>query len=118
MRSIGEGRIRRLVWGVKALKWMLILLASVAAIGWPIEAWTIAQLPPSLAEVAKTSGPPIPTWAIAALAAVGAIIAWKVEAFARKWLRITGGLCPSCGYDRSGLATDAPCPECGTSNPI
>jgi hypothetical protein len=26
--------------------------------------------------------------------------------------RRTRGLCPSCGYDRSSVASDAPCPEC------
>jgi hypothetical protein len=25
--------------------------------------------------------------------------------------------CPACNYDRKGLATDAPCPECGTGSP-
>ncbi len=25
--------------------------------------------------------------------------------------------CPACNYDRKGLATDAPCPECGTGTP-
>jgi hypothetical protein len=32
----------------------------------------------------------------------------------RAWLRVRGGRCGSCGYDRSGLPDSAsPCPECG-----
>jgi hypothetical protein len=34
-------------------------------------------------------------------------------AFARRRARRAKGLCPSCGYDRGGLAKDAACPECG-----
>lgn len=38
-------------------------------------------------------------------------------AFARLWVsrrvRRASGRCPSCGYDRRGLAADAACPECG-----
>jgi hypothetical protein len=34
-------------------------------------------------------------------------------AFARRRVRSARGRCPSCGYDRRGLAADAACPECG-----
>ena len=34
-------------------------------------------------------------------------------AFARRRARGGRGLCPSCGYDREGLAGGAACPECG-----
>jgi hypothetical protein len=32
---------------------------------------------------------------------------------ARRWRRRSKGRCPSCNYDRGGLARDAACPECG-----
>jgi hypothetical protein len=31
----------------------------------------------------------------------------------RRWQLRKAGRCEKCGYDRSGLANDAPCPECG-----
>jgi hypothetical protein len=34
-------------------------------------------------------------------------------AFARRRVRRAKGRCPSCGYDRGGLAKNAACPECG-----
>jgi hypothetical protein len=40
--------------------------------------------------------------------AVSALSAFKVYRTRRR-----PGHCPKCGYDRSGLPTDAPCPECG-----
>lgn len=30
-----------------------------------------------------------------------------------RWRRARGGKCPACGYDRSGIAIAAACPECG-----
>jgi hypothetical protein len=36
-------------------------------------------------------------------------------AFARRRVRRAKGRCPSCGYDRGGLAGDAACPECGAA---
>jgi len=32
-------------------------------------------------------------------------------------LRLRRGLCPTCAYDRRGLAAEAECPECGTPCP-
>ncbi len=34
-------------------------------------------------------------------------------ASARRRVRRARGRCPSCNYDRRGLAADAACPECG-----
>jgi hypothetical protein len=34
-------------------------------------------------------------------------------AFARRRVRRGKGRCPSCGYDRAGLAEGSACPECG-----
>ncbi|HYE63247.1 MAG TPA: hypothetical protein VD997_14725 [Phycisphaerales bacterium] len=34
-------------------------------------------------------------------------------AFTRRRRRRNKGRCPSCGYDRGGIAVDAACPECG-----
>jgi hypothetical protein len=31
--------------------------------------------------------------------------------------RMPPGACPQCGYDRAGLAFEAPCPECGHAAP-
>jgi hypothetical protein len=45
-----------------------------------------------------------------------AVVLGMVEcvAFARRRVRRSKGRCPSCGYDRAGLANGAACPECGT----
>ena len=44
-----------------------------------------------------------------------AVVLGMVEcvAFARRRVRRGRGRCPSCGYDRAGLAVGAACPECG-----
>jgi hypothetical protein len=53
-------------------------------------------------------------FAINTLIAAGVVLG-LVEgfAFARGRVRRAKGRCPSCGYDRKGLAMDAACPECG-----
>jgi hypothetical protein len=44
-----------------------------------------------------------------------AVLLGTVEgvAFARRRVRRGKGRCPSCGYDRAGLAEGSACPECG-----
>jgi hypothetical protein len=55
----------------------------------------------------------IPFWSMALLAAGITAIAWRLDIRARR--RALGGLnlCTNCNYDRTGLATQAACPECG-----
>ncbi len=38
---------------------------------------------------------------------------WQVPLALRRRSRRRKGLCTHCAYDRTGIATDAPCPECG-----
>jgi hypothetical protein len=45
-------------------------------------------------------------------AGAAAAILWNADMRARRRARLR--LCPACGYDRRGLATDAACPECGS----
>lgn len=51
----------------------------------------------------------VPLWAISLISASAALGAWKLGH------RTLPGTCPRCHYDRSGLAPDRVCPECGTS---
>jgi hypothetical protein len=52
----------------------------------------------------------IPLWPLpAALAAA----AWLFRRLGARALRRVKVACPSCGYDRAGLALDSKCPECG-----
>jgi hypothetical protein len=58
-----------------------------------------------------------PVWAgLAADSAVWAGVWWLallVPGEVRRGVRRTRGRCTGCGYDRTGLDRDAPCPECG-----
>ncbi len=47
------------------------------------------------------------------LAAIPTALAWRLDTLARRREKL--GACPSCGYDRAGLAFSAPCPECGNA---
>lgn len=53
----------------------------------------------------------IPLWFPLLFSLVVTTLAWRADAMHRRHARV--GLCPSCGYDRSGLAASAVCPECG-----
>jgi hypothetical protein len=52
----------------------------------------------------------VPIWAVALPMA-----AWTALAFRSARRRARPGGCPACGYDRTGLAPEAVCPECGAS---
>jgi hypothetical protein len=47
------------------------------------------------------------------IAVLPAVALWGMELRNRR--RARAGVCRACGYDRSGLAGDKPCPECGAS---
>ena len=51
----------------------------------------------------------IPLWCLAILTATPTFLIWRRD---RK--RNPNG-CPKCGYDRTGLPADRPCPECGNA---
>jgi Zn finger protein HypA/HybF involved in hydrogenase expression len=53
----------------------------------------------------------VPLWALLPVVMLPAAILWGADV--RLVRRRRRGLCPSCGYDRRGLAPDANCPECG-----
>jgi hypothetical protein len=52
----------------------------------------------------------IPVWPFVALSLATTAAAWRMDIIARRKSRLGG--CPACGYDRTGLAPAAPCPEC------
>ncbi len=55
----------------------------------------------------------IPVWMITAAVFLLTALAWRLDTLARRRARLN--LCPTggCGYDRTGLAAGAECPECG-----
>ena len=52
----------------------------------------------------------IPLWPLIVISIVATAAAWRMDTLAQRRKRIGG--CPACGYDRTGLAANAPCPEC------
>lgn len=57
----------------------------------------------------------IPLWALVAAAVLASAGAWRLDVLARRGRGHKA--CPSCAYDRAGLAPEAPCPECGSVPP-
>jgi len=53
----------------------------------------------------------VPLWTPALASHIASALAWRLDTLARR--REKHGACPSCGYDRAGLAPSSPCPECG-----
>lgn len=71
--------------------------------------------------VAQTGATRVTGVAVHALwfAAIGAALgAWPMSVATTRWRRRRRGACVQCGYLRAGLATNAPCPECGASTPL
>jgi hypothetical protein len=72
---------------------------------------------------AKTSGPDfsdgiyvLPLWIPCAICLCITAVCWRRDLLARRRARLN--LCPNCDYDRAGLASGAPCPECGAAPPV
>ena len=57
-----------------------------------------------------------PLWISAFASGLTALTAWRLDVLSRR-RHARLNLCPNCGYDRTGLAPVAVCPECGTFSP-
>jgi hypothetical protein len=53
-------------------------------------------------------------WPLPLGSLVAAAAAWRGGLRSRRRAKLN--VCPKCGYDRTGLAADAKCPECGTTS--
>ena len=54
----------------------------------------------------------VPIWTPLVFIVGGTLVAWRLDTLARRHER--AHLCPKCNYDRTGLAHDAKCSECGS----
>jgi hypothetical protein len=75
----------------------------------PLQWWPVRRRTPA------ESGVYVPLWVfeIPTLALAAAL--WRRTSTATR--RVKAGQCAACGYDRSGLAPEHPCPECGAATP-
>lgn len=55
----------------------------------------------------------MPLWPLLTASTVVAAAGWRADLLARR--RAAPGFCPTCSYDRAGLAPQAVCPECGAA---
>ncbi len=55
----------------------------------------------------------LPIWFVAIVGGAAAYGTGRAFVVTRNRVRVRRGECPRCTYPRTGLAPDAPCPECG-----
>jgi len=91
---------------------------------WPVGSYPRPQLEPSFVLVwtgrfysnGSTRRISVPLWMFVAPLLLATITAWMLDRREqRRCARLN--LCRTCGYDRTGLAADVPCPECGLPAP-
>jgi hypothetical protein len=68
----------------------------------------VKRYPYSSSEVTEVS---VPLWFLALLTATPSFLIWRRDRKPRL------GVCPKCGYSRTGLPGDRACPECGAAVP-
>ena len=57
----------------------------------------------------------VPLWMPVTASLLPTALAFRLDTLARRRERGGVNLCPTCHYDRTGLAGDAVCPECGAA---
>jgi hypothetical protein len=57
----------------------------------------------------------VPLWAPAIVSIAASALAWRLDTLARRRAKLN--LCAKCNYDRTGLANNVVCPECGAAAP-
>jgi hypothetical protein len=57
----------------------------------------------------------VPLWVFEVPTLALAAALWRRDTTAAR--RVKAGQCAACGYDRSGIAPEHPCPECGAATP-
>jgi hypothetical protein len=55
----------------------------------------------------------LPLWFLPLVTLLPTVLAWRLDTLAHRRARLN--LCPTCNYNRTGLAPRAICPECGTA---
>jgi hypothetical protein len=114
-------RLRLTRFGLRLLG-IAVLIGPVMVVGhwasyilkvWNVDGWQGAKVAVSVAmHQWKDVWPDRGGWVF--LFVLGLALIFRNGWLARLlWKGLDGRLCPSCGYDRAGLAANAKCPECG-----
>lgn len=99
--------------GCVVIEWPNDPRSDFAAPGWIVKphSWRVASWRPFLNDRSAWARLYLPLWFVALPPAALAAGAWRLDALARRRARLN--LCLKCNYDRTGLAPEAVCPECG-----